>query len=278
MKTLYCLSKRSKLVYSHYLGVFVRRFYHHPPAILPIKPLVGQHKPILWLDDQFQNPHWLSDEFTLIFNPTVETLHQLIRESKFSTAHRVRCTLQDQGNDIPHNMIFLDAALGEINTLSSVTYHAFYGWLKLLPAKHVLNSGKRNPFRVFGSLYRSGRPSQDLEAILGMVKIASSKGYLLEELKRVLPLMTLLIKPTSGLALMLEFEKGYLDYITTVEPQNVQRHASLAREALILGCCEAKGRWMRTAMKLLKRSNQEGVSVSPEVANLVMMLKGNTIG
>ncbi|KAJ3994788.1 hypothetical protein F5050DRAFT_420356 [Lentinula boryana] len=272
MQTLFPAVIRLEHVYSHQLRAISRRLLHIPPAILPTRPLVAQGKPILWLDDQFHKEHWLS---TTSLGPTVETLHQLIRDNKFTTAHRVRCMLQDQGQDIPHDMIFLDAALGEINTLSSDTYHAFYGWLNLLPPKHVLTVSERNPFRLFGSLYRSGSPFQDLEVILGMVKIASSKGYFFEEFERALPLMMRLVKPTSGLALMIEFEKGYLDYITAVEPQNAQQHATLAREALILGCCEAKGRWMRMAMKLIKRSKQEGVIVSSSVANLVVMLKQN---
>ncbi|KAJ3718228.1 hypothetical protein C8R42DRAFT_723597 [Lentinula raphanica] len=95
--------------------------------------------------------------------------------------------------------------------------------------------GERNPFHSFGSFYRSGCSSRDLNVILGMVKIVSSEGHFFEESKRDMPLMTRLVKPKSGFDLMLEFEKGHLDYIGAVEPQDVRRHAILAREVLILG-------------------------------------------
>ncbi|KAF8830650.1 hypothetical protein HHX47_DHR2000773 [Lentinula edodes] len=275
MRPLCKLLGRPRRVHFRQPEAFVRHLSRFPPVILPTKPLPHQNKPVSWLDDRFQNEHWLSDDHALMFDPTVETLHQLIRENKFTTAHRVRCRLQDQGKDIPHDMLFLDAALGEINTLSPATYHAFYGWLNLIPAKHIIKTSERNPFRLFGSLYRSGKPSQDLEAIFGMVKIASSKGYFFEVFERVFPLMVRLVKPSSGLDLMLEFEKGYLDYIIALEPQNAKRHASLARETLILELCKGKGRWIKMAVKLLKRSKQKGISVSSEVSELVKTLAHN---
>ncbi|KAJ3726712.1 hypothetical protein C8R42DRAFT_390038 [Lentinula raphanica] len=264
---------RSNAVNRRWESISSRKISSIPPAVLPTKPLVGQMKPMLWLDDHFENNDYTLSSLELV--PTIDTLHQLIQKNKLTTAHRMRCMLQDQGVDIPRDMIFLDAALGEINTLSSVTRHALYGWLHLIPSKHELGPGELNPFHSFGSLYRSGSPSQDLEVILGMVKIASSKGYFFEEFKRVISLMTRLVKPTSGLDLMLEFEKGHVDYIAAVEPQDVQRHAILAREALILGCCSAKGRWLRMALKLLKRSKREGIIVSSGIANLIMTLKQN---
>ncbi|KAJ3761568.1 hypothetical protein EV360DRAFT_80108 [Lentinula raphanica] len=264
---------RSNAVNRRWESISTRTISSIPPAVLPTKPLVGQMKPMLWLDDHFENNDYTLSSLELV--PTIDTLHQLIQKNKLTTAHRMRCMLQDQGVDIPRDMIFLDAALGEINTLSSVTRHAFYGWLHLIPSKHELGPGELNPFHSFGSLYRSGSPSQDLEVILGMVKIASSKGYFFEEFKRVISLMTRLVKPTSGFDLMLEFEKGHVDYIAAVEPQDVQRHAILAREALILGCCSAKGRWLRMALKLLKRSKREGIIVSSGIANLIMTLKQN---
>ncbi|KIK52908.1 hypothetical protein GYMLUDRAFT_948045 [Collybiopsis luxurians FD-317 M1] len=260
---------------------FVRRIAQLPPFALPTKPLVGQNEPKLWLSDRFGARNWVySEDHTLTFEPTIENLHHLISENKFASARRVLCTLQDQGKDIPHHMIFLDAALGEINTLSSVTHTAFFGWLNLIPAKHHPSSpgfGK-NPFRFFNNtLFRSGNPSRDLEVILGMVKIASSKGYFFEQFQTVTPLMTRLVKPQSGLVLMLELEKSYIDYVKGVWPRHAERHAFMVRKVLILACCEAKGRWLRMAMKLLKLSKREGIPVSADLVGLVQLLKRNEI-
>ncbi|KAE9405016.1 hypothetical protein BT96DRAFT_988852 [Gymnopus androsaceus JB14] len=231
---------------------FLRHISHFPPHTLPTEPLVGQKKPILWLSDLYS----LSDDQALILHPTIESLHQLIQQNKFATAYRVRCALQDHGKDIPHDMVFVNAALGEINSLSSVTYNAFYAWLNLLPAKHTLNAGQRNPFRLFRTLHRSGVPSRDLEAILGLAKIACSKGYFFEEFKRV--------HAIDGAA-------------ASVQPQCAQQHASMARKVLILGCCDANHRWKRIALKLLKLSKREGIPVSPDVANLVVTPKPKAI-
>lgn len=267
MQTVWPLLILSKSSLRKHATAFLRHFSHFPPPTLPTKAPVGLNKPILWLCDRYMQPTPVSD-------PTVEILHELIRQSKFATAYRVRCALQDQGKDIPHDMLFLNAALGEINSLSSVTYNAFYAWLNLLPTKYTLNSsaGEQNPFRLFRTLYRSGVPSRDFEAILGMVKIACSKGYFFEEFRWVMPLMARLVKPTNGLALVLELEKSYVDYITSVQPVHVQEHASRAREILILGCCDAKGRWRRIAIKLLKKSRQAGIPVSSDVSNEVRLL------
>lgn len=267
MQTVWPLLIFSKSFLRKHPTTFLRHFSHFPPPILPTKAPVGLNKPILWLCDRYMQP-------TPVLDPTVEYLHELIRQNKFATAYRVRCALQDQGRDIPHDMLFLSAALGEINSLSSVTYNAFYAWLNLLPAKYTLNApaGEQNPFRLFRTLYRSGVPSRDFEAILGMVKIACSKGYFFEEFRWVMPLMVRLVKPTNGFALALELEKSYVDYIASAQPVHVQEHTSRAREILILGCCDAKGRWRRIAIKLLKRSRQEGISVSPGVTNEVRLL------
>ncbi|KAF5386437.1 hypothetical protein D9757_005849 [Collybiopsis confluens] len=262
--------------------LFARRIAHLPLLTLPTNSLPGQGPPKIWINDRFNAfDSVYSDDYSLAFEPSVENLHRLIYDCNFASAYRVLCALQNQGKDIPHDMIFLDAALAQVNTLSSATHNAFYGWLNLVPARHHPNGLRvgKNPFRLFNkTLFCSGSPSTDLEVILGMVKIASSKGYFFEEFRQVVPLMTRLVKPQSGLALILELEQSHLDYVKSVWPHHVERHACLVRRELIMACCEAKGRWLRVAVRLLKLSKQEGILVPPGLADLVKSLKRHQKG
>ncbi|KAF9067236.1 hypothetical protein BDP27DRAFT_930947 [Rhodocollybia butyracea] len=261
----------------------------HPPLSLPTKPLLHQKEPILWVSDYFERD--LDDIPN--FGISLETLHSLIHSQKFASAHRIRCTLQDQGVQIPNDIVFLDAAFGELNTLSKATYDAFYGWCKLLPAKTNANAraqsnnNRENPFLpLVASLLRSGSPSTHMTCVLSIIKIASSKGYFIKEFKRIMPLLSRMVKPNGGaIELMRELEESYVGWVkTTVDMElNTSRDAEKvkkdeewvtsqianARKTLILACCEVNGRWMRIANRLITMSDREGIYLENSVKEFV---------